>query len=203
MTAMTLLPAYASCRDGARLTLNLKGVCGGTGARGGSPGRTDEKRAIPQDASAIAAPSLAGHTGGRPTRKRGLDMKWRLDHGQIEVLDDALADVLRRCILRKKDRDDRLRLIGQPVISFPRQSATAIPIGMISRSPSKSKENGLWSKLIHYREGGSEKHLRDITGILRISGDIVDREYVADFARQLGLARIWEAVLQRLNEPAS
>ena len=24
-------------------------------------------------------------------------MKWRLDHGQIEVLDDALADVLRRC----------------------------------------------------------------------------------------------------------
>ena len=63
-------------------------------------------------------------------------------------------------------------------------------------------EDVILGKMIYYREGGSEKHLRDITGILRISGDIVDREYVADFARQLGLARIWEAVLQRLNEPA-
>jgi hypothetical protein len=46
--------------------------------------------------------------------------------------------------------------------------------------------------------GGSEKHLRDITGILRISGDIVDRDDVAGFAKQLGLTEIWEAVLGRL-----
>ncbi len=51
----------------------------------------------------------------------------------------------------------------------------------------------------YYQEGGSEKHLRDITGILRISGNIVDRDYVANFAKQLGLAEIWEAVLNRLN----
>ena len=27
------------------------------------------------------------------------------------------------------------------------------------------------SKMIYYREGGSEKHLRDIAGMLKVSGD--------------------------------
>ena len=35
-------------------------------------------------------------------------MKWRLDAGQIEVLDDAMADVLRR-----KSPGERMRLVGQ------------------------------------------------------------------------------------------
>ena len=53
--------------------------------------------------------------------------------------------------------------------------------------------------MVYYREGGSEKHLRDITGILRIRGELVDRKYVADFAQQLGLMEIWQAILKRLE----
>jgi hypothetical protein len=53
--------------------------------------------------------------------------------------------------------------------------------------------------MVYYREGGSEKHLRDITGVLRISGNLVDRDYVAHFSKQLGLTEIWEAVLARLS----
>lgn len=64
-----------------------------------------------------------------------------------------------------------------------------------------SPEDVILGKMVYYREGGSEKHLRDITGILRISDDIVDRDYVADFAKQLGLADIWDAVLERMREP--
>jgi hypothetical protein len=52
-----------------------------------------------------------------------------------------------------------------------------------------------------YREGGSEKHLRDITGILRIRGELFDRKYVVDFEQQLGLLEIWEAILKRLEQP--
>lgn len=51
-----------------------------------------------------------------------------------------------------------------------------------------------------YREGGSEKHLRDITGILKVSADDVDRDYVTRWAGSLGLEDIWQAVLRRLGE---
>lgn len=52
----------------------------------------------------------------------------------------------------------------------------------------------------YYREGGSEKHLRDIAGVLRISGDRIDREYIGRWAEQLGLQEIWAAVRTRIGE---
>ncbi len=51
-----------------------------------------------------------------------------------------------------------------------------------------------------YKAGGSEKHLRDIAGILKISGSEVDRKYITDWARRLGLVEIWEAVRKRIGE---
>ena len=62
-----------------------------------------------------------------------------------------------------------------------------------------SPEDVILSKMDYYREGGSEKHLRDITGILKVTGAEVDRDYVARWARDLGLAEIWEAVQRRAN----
>lgn len=64
-----------------------------------------------------------------------------------------------------------------------------------------SPEDVILGKMLYFREGGSEKHLRDITGILRIRGELVDRKYVVDFAHQLGLLEIWEAILKRLERP--
>ena len=46
----------------------------------------------------------------------------------------------------------------------------------------------------YYKRGGSDKHLRDITGILKVSGHDVDREYIITWAKKLGLMKIWEAV---------
>lgn len=60
-------------------------------------------------------------------------------------------------------------------------------------------EDVILGKLIYYNEGGSEKHLRDITGILRISGETIDREYLTRFAQQLGLADLWQQVVKRLD----
>lgn len=51
-----------------------------------------------------------------------------------------------------------------------------------------------------YKEGGSEKHLRDISGILKISGDEVDTAYISEWAEQLGLSDIWEAIQRRLGD---
>ena len=52
----------------------------------------------------------------------------------------------------------------------------------------------------YYKGGGSEKHLRDIAGILKISGESIDRQYVSKWARRLGLEGIWNAVQKRIGE---
>ena len=63
-----------------------------------------------------------------------------------------------------------------------------------------SPEDVIIKKMEYYKEGGSEKHLRDITGILKVSADAVDRDYISDWARRLGLAEIWDAIQKRLTE---
>jgi hypothetical protein len=56
-------------------------------------------------------------------------------------------------------------------------------------------EDVILGKLIYYRDGGSEKHLRDINGILDISGEIVDPKYVEEQAKLLGVDDLWQAIL--------
>lgn len=62
-----------------------------------------------------------------------------------------------------------------------------------------SPEDVIIKKMEYYKEGGSEKHLRDITGILKISGEIVDYNYINQWTVRFGLKDIWEAVLNRLR----
>ena len=54
--------------------------------------------------------------------------------------------------------------------------------------------------MISGREGGSERHLRDIAGIMRISGSEVDPGYIEEWARRLDLGDIWDAIQRRLGE---
>jgi hypothetical protein len=55
-------------------------------------------------------------------------------------------------------------------------------------------------KMQYYRDGGSEKHLRDIAGILKVSLHEVNKSYIADWARRLGLEEIWKMIVGRLGE---
>jgi hypothetical protein len=63
-----------------------------------------------------------------------------------------------------------------------------------------SAEDVIIKKMEYYKEGGSEKHLRDVAGILKISEEIVDKNYIAEWARQLGLTEIWDAIQRRIGE---
>ena len=49
-------------------------------------------------------------------------------------------------------------------------------------------------KLEYFREGGSEKHLRDIRAMLAVSGDLLDRAELLDWIRRLGLGSEWQQV---------
>lgn len=60
-----------------------------------------------------------------------------------------------------------------------------------------SPEDVILKKMESYREGGSEKHLRDIAGVLKISGERLDRAYIAEWADRMGTAEIWQEILRR------
>lgn len=59
-----------------------------------------------------------------------------------------------------------------------------------------SPEDVILAKMIYYREGRSEKHPRDIAGMLRISGSEIDRDYITEWAGQLGLLDVWKKILE-------
>ncbi len=46
-------------------------------------------------------------------------------------------------------------------------------------------------KLEYYREGGSEKHLRDIRAMVRVSGDLIDQARLTTWVGRLGLEAEW------------
>lgn len=60
-------------------------------------------------------------------------------------------------------------------------------------------EDVIINKMRFYREGGSEKHLRDITGIIKVSKTEIDMAYINEWAEKIQLMEVWNAVLQKLN----
>lgn len=109
--------------------------------------------------------------------------------GQFNIIHPSSGNKI-DLILARKDRWGREQFRR-------RQRAWILPDreGYIARP-----EDVILSKMEYYREGGSEKHLRDITGILKISPDQVDRDYVGLWAGRLGLTDIWKALLHRLGQ---
>jgi len=63
-----------------------------------------------------------------------------------------------------------------------------------------SPEDVIIKKMDYYRLGGSDKHLRDIAGILKIAGEAIDREYVERWAEKFGVPEVWRAIVERVKE---
>jgi SAM-dependent methyltransferase len=63
-----------------------------------------------------------------------------------------------------------------------------------------SPEDAILMKLIYYQEGQSQKHLRDIAGVLRVQGDSIDQLYIAEWAQRLGVLDVWELIRQQESE---
>ena len=49
-------------------------------------------------------------------------------------------------------------------------------------------------KLEYFREGGSDKHLRDIRSMLKISGEQIDRKALDEWIRARGVEKEWQKV---------
>lgn len=55
-------------------------------------------------------------------------------------------------------------------------------------------------KLEYYKEGGSEKHLRDIRSMLTISSDLIDSKELEQKLAERGLQEVWAEVEERGGE---
>lgn len=60
-------------------------------------------------------------------------------------------------------------------------------------------EDVVLKKMEYYRDGGSDKHLRDIAGVLQVGGSEIDRDYLSDWAERLGVSEIWRRILEDLK----
>lgn len=162
--------------------------------------------------------SYASGAWGEPRMTRDIDIVINLAANQVESLCAVFPEdefyVSRTAAL------DAMRRRGQFNVIHPR-SGNKIDFMVVSEGGwaaaqlSRSRriffeentagivaapEDVILGKLVFYREGGSEKHLRDIAGILKVSGEIVDRSYVQRFAEKLDVVDIWQAVLERVDK---
>jgi hypothetical protein len=62
-------------------------------------------------------------------------------------------------------------------------------------------EDVILGKLWYFSEGGGDRHLRDIAGILRVTGDGVNRAEVERWASKLGYLEIWQQIVARVDAP--
>lgn len=64
-----------------------------------------------------------------------------------------------------------------------------------------SPEDLIIKKMDYYRRGSSEKHLRDIAGIIKICDQELDYHYINFWAKNLSLGAIWESIKKHLHKP--
>jgi hypothetical protein len=71
-----------------------------------------------------------------------------------------------------------------------------IMIGDHSTVAFASPEDVILKKLTYYQQGGSEKHLRDIRGVLKLQKGKIDFEYLKSWATELDVLHEYEQVLE-------
>ena len=74
-----------------------------------------------------------------------------------------------------------------------------VQIGPSSAAVFAAPEDVVIKKLEYYRDGESEKHLRDIAGVVKVTGEELDRGYIEEWVRRLDLETIWDRVLERIE----
>lgn len=66
-----------------------------------------------------------------------------------------------------------------------------------------SAEDLILKKLLYFQEGASDKHLRDIAGVLLIQNEKIDQAYRDEWAAKLGVSQELELVTKKLREEPS
>jgi hypothetical protein len=111
-------------------------------------------------------------------------------HFQFNIIHPASGNKI-DFILPRTDAWARMRMTRSRAVRLlpDRDVMTAAP------------EDVILGKLWYYAEGGGDRHLRDIAGILRVTGAGVDRAEVERWASQLGYLEIWQQIVVKVDAP--
>lgn len=161
--------------------------------------------------------SVAAMAYGEPRLTNDIDVVVDLDEyhvrgllAQFPVDEFYLSDEAIRDALIRKGQFNIIHPASGLKIDVMVQQGTAFEQSRFSRARLvyfTDKQGGRFAapedvivkKMEYYRDGGSEKHLRDIAGIMKVSAATIDQAYIGRWADQLGLRDIWDAVLRRLR----
>jgi hypothetical protein len=162
--------------------------------------------------------SLATSTFGEPRFTNDIDVVVRLTPGQVPGLCAAFPEPDYYCDRNAAEQAVRERFqfnilhpaSGQKVdvivateSEFDRSRlarGVRVPAGPDFEAIFSAPEDVIVKKLEYFREGGSEKHLRDIVGVLKVQGERIDRAYLAHWIARLGLAAEWALIEERLKD---
>ena len=100
-----------------------------------------------------------------------------------------------------QDSSQKVDVIIRSKTDWPDELVRRVELPLADGKPAwfVAAEDLILHKMDFYREGGSDKHLRDIASMLKISGDAIDRPYIAGWAKRVGLAEIWAAILAQVD----
>ena len=166
--------------------------------------------------------SQASVTFGEPRFTNDVDLVARLQPGDVDAFCDALDGlgdpdlyVDREAVREAVARRDQFNILHtasglKADVMLPRMGAydryrfdrrvrekQADDTEVAFASP----EDVILAKLVFYKQGGSEKHIRDISGILKVQGDAVDMGYLDEWAYLLDVGAAWKMILAKVHPP--
>lgn len=161
--------------------------------------------------------SLASMAYGEPRFTNDIDILADLQQEHVGVFLEAfpppehyLSDMAMRSAIQQLGQFNIIHIpsgikVDMIVLKPDDYSRTEIQRGKRLTSPGEfdvwfaSPEDVILNKLRYYREGGSEKHLRDIASMLMVQGDSIDRGYIASWAVRLAVLSEWQTLLAGLK----
>ena len=162
--------------------------------------------------------SIASSLYGEPRMTHDIDVVIRFRDGQLPPFLAAFAEARFRVDELAAERavrdhsffniDDEDAETKIDVIAFPLELYNRNRLERAERHsvlPNQeasvaAPEDVILSKLRFYREGGSEKHLRDCTSVVRVQLDNLDFEYLEEWADLLDVLPLWRQIVQRVRD---
>jgi hypothetical protein len=117
------------------------------------------------------------------------------------AIDQAIADAGQFNVIHPRSGHKIDFMVLEASAQTPPQIARRIEIDLAAGCPAyvAAPDDIIVAKLRYFLDGGSDKHLRDITGILKRSADLVDVSYVTAWASEHGALQVW-TMLQQESE---
>ncbi len=173
------------------------------------------------DVSYMIVGSYATSLYGDPRYTQDIDIVVRLERGDIPVLerafpepeyylsaaaaDDAITRSTQFNVIHAGSGNKLDFMIAHRDLWGREQISRRVKRRFLSdlEAHVASPEDLIISKMRYFKEGTSDKHLRDIAGMLKVSNELIDRAYVEKWATHFDLMDIWEAILDRVEGPTA